>query len=1262
MAYIGNQPSSVTSVNSSSIEDGSIQNVDIAADAAIEVSKLDGVTATNTELNKLDGATVTTDDLNVLAGANAAGVTPTELQYLNGVTSSIQTQIDAASGGATKGTLTKSFVTGETSTIALSTASTPTASVFVTKEISQTGVSNGDWNVNANDTGYDIEDFAYAEDLSINTTDRTATLGVSSWAADDVGKRIVGGGGVATLLDTSGNIEISTAFATSDPTLTSGTWNFYGVVLGTTGVSLNRADGKSTVTFDTSDSFITDTDQDFNYDQNMNAMEDRRVRMTPDGTRLFVLNTTGALYWIELDTPYDITSYTGSAIVYNPPQMSIINDFLFSPDGTKMVMLDSVENVFYYTLTSPFDPSTSTYVSTFNLATIMTDAVSIAFTQDGETMYALDNNDNRIYQYGLSTAWDVSTATYSAKSGYVGSTDTSASPEKSWENVYFIEINPTTSKLYVSTSGHVLDVTYVYVHTYKFNVLEDIGTLEYEGSILHPYNAASLGDFSIIEGGYGVLFTNGSTIVSKYALSQPYVLQGTSHLSGDVSGNVVVNPTGRTTFASGFSARMSALSPNGEMLVVATYNNTLDDIYMYLFTLDVPYDISSDWTYRSLRIVNQTEATGIGGLCWAHDNTSYVVSATASDTFHQVSVSATYAQNIINNIVGTQITYGSGPIAFSKDGSKFWSFPAYNYGGYIHQYNLTTPFNISGITFDSPDANIRYTNITNLPESLDYLNQTEARTYFGTGVNVLSDNEVLVVIGQVGSAKLTLTTDNDITTATLAKFTDAGGRARLYNSAFYGSFMFDPDGKHVIGGSSTAYKLKLPAAYGIFSNFATNKRLPNQTAEASTINADETKAYQYEASTGLITEITLGTSAFPHVNAANTASTFTATTHEATPTDILFNGDGSKLFVVGNGTDSIYSYPVPTAFDISTATTAGYTSYAFTEDTDVQSAFFNGDGTKMYMVGNTNKTIYQYSLSTAYDISSVTYDTVSLGVDVLSETLSNVYAAAFGPDGKKLFVSGLISNGFNVIAQFDLPTAYSLTGATLNNFAPQGVATSLTFNSDGTRYYGNVYIQSAQRNISNASVTPTSQNLAAITNSVNKIDTEYWTDINSMSALSTASNSGNVYFAVSTDDQVTFKVADNSNGKRSIVRNNAGTWEYNSNATYGSETWTAASTNSKFKAFDEAIDIAANQMDATQLAAVSDFNHFVLGDTLDLAIILNQTGIGTPAISDGVTINYDAQALNKGAILGTDYDYDVPTSTSVRITSLKDQNLKVKVV
>jgi hypothetical protein len=87
-----------------------------------------------------------------------------------------------------------------------------------------------------------------------------------------------------------------------------------------------------------------------------------------------------------------------------------------------------------------------------------------------------------------------------------------------------------------------------------------------------------------------------------------------------------------------------------------------------------------------------------------------------------------------------------------------------------------------------------------------------------------------------------------------------------------------------------------------------------------------------------------------------------------------------------------------------------------------------------------------------------------------------------------------------------------------------------------------------------------------------------------------------------------------------------------------------------------------NQMNKAQLEAVTDPNHYTLGNSLDLAIILNQTTAGAAPSSDGVSINYDANTLQKGAINGTDYEWDYPASDKVRITALAGANLKVRVV
>ena len=60
-----------------------------------ELNILDGVTATAAEINVLDGYTGSVTELNYLDTLHATGVTSTEFDFLDGVTSNIQTQLDS---------------------------------------------------------------------------------------------------------------------------------------------------------------------------------------------------------------------------------------------------------------------------------------------------------------------------------------------------------------------------------------------------------------------------------------------------------------------------------------------------------------------------------------------------------------------------------------------------------------------------------------------------------------------------------------------------------------------------------------------------------------------------------------------------------------------------------------------------------------------------------------------------------------------------------------------------------------------------------------------------------------------------------------------------------------------------------------------------------------------------------------------------------------------------------------------------------------
>ena len=68
--------------------------LDGVTSTAAELNILDGATLSTAELNILDGATLSTAELNILDGVPAT-LTATELGYVDGVTSAIQTQLNA---------------------------------------------------------------------------------------------------------------------------------------------------------------------------------------------------------------------------------------------------------------------------------------------------------------------------------------------------------------------------------------------------------------------------------------------------------------------------------------------------------------------------------------------------------------------------------------------------------------------------------------------------------------------------------------------------------------------------------------------------------------------------------------------------------------------------------------------------------------------------------------------------------------------------------------------------------------------------------------------------------------------------------------------------------------------------------------------------------------------------------------------------------------------------------------------------------------
>lgn len=210
------------------------------------------------------------------------------------------------------------------------------------------------------------------------------------------------------------------------------------------------------------------------------------------------------------------------------------------------------------------------------------------------------------------------------------------------------------------------------------------------------------------------------------------------------------------------------------------------------------------------------------------------------------------------------------------------------------------------------------------------------------------------------------------------------------------------------------------------------------------------------------------------IGSAEFAGRFTVSTQDSAQNDFYIRDTGTQFWICGATNDRVYQYSMSTAWNITTASYTGTSYLNSGQETAATGLFFKSDGTRMYLLGTTNRIVRQYTLATAWSVASVTYVAAASTRSVAGQT--TVPSCMFIRDNGLQMV---ICAGSSTIYYYTLGTAWDFAGTFTYN-GSVGISTETTargifFKPDGTRFWtagpSNIY----EHNISAWSLSGYSQ-------------------------------------------------------------------------------------------------------------------------------------------------------------------------------------------
>ena len=500
----------------------------------------------------------------------------------------------------------------------------------------------------------------------------------------------------------------------------------------------------------------------------------------------------------------------------------------------------------------------------------------------------------------------------------------------------------------------------------------DISTLAYVGfQGIGAYDATPQAIQFNPDGTKMYITGTGSDDVHYWTLSTPWDPTTLTYAGYLWVGNYEGTPTGMT------------FDPDGERFYII--GTTGDEVNQY--SLTTAWDLSTASYVRTSSSLSSIEG-GPMGIFFKPDGTKMYMIGNVNDSVHEFALTTAWDVSTLSHNSNSTLdvsSYETGPtdLFFKEDGLKLYVVGLS--GDTIDQYALTTAWDLSTASYDFKTFSI---------------SSQEASP---RGMYIRSDGGMVFITGSTGDG-----------VDTYIMGTNQSPFIGTYACGLY----FKSDGTKVYVAENSGDRIK---EYDLSTAWEPYTATYNQDFDIGGyeiyvrdvfFKPDGTKMYTLGTAGDDINEFNLSTAWSVNQNNVTYVQRFSVSGKDTAPTGMFFKSDGLTVWITGSGSDSVHEYSLSTAWDISTMSFEQSFSVS-SEDTGPSNIHFKSDGTRMYIAGGANDTIYQYELTTAWDISTASYSK-ELDLTNVENSLTGLW---WKPDGSRMYITGYLNDAilaFNV--------------------------------------------------------------------------------------------------------------------------------------------------------------------------------------------------------------------------------------------------------